>query len=126
MSWKRKLVWLIGAIVLLLLVAVPIATVRIRIDLPPAADTNPSTPAKPVVIAVAENGPLRVDGSPSSLYDLTGDIATRTPASDRSQQRVVVHAPEGLPPERLIVVLERLKKAGWSKIGLVYDAKAAT
>ena len=126
MSWKRKLVWLIGAIVLLLLVAVPIATVRIRIDLPPAADTNPSTPAKPVVIAVAENGSLRVDGSPSSLYDLTGDIATRTPASDRSQQRVVVHAPEGLPPERLIVVLERLKKAGWSKIGLVYDAKAAT
>ena len=130
MDLKRVLGLALCAVALALIVwglfFAKLATVSIKVDLPPAVDARPPAPANPVAIAIAEDGDLSVEGSPSSLETLTRDIAARAPTSDKGQQRIMVHAPENLPYDRLLPVLNRLQTSGWTKVGLSYEPKPAS
>ncbi len=114
MSLKRKITLLVGAIMLLLLI-IPIATVRIKIDLPPAPPVQPSQ-AKPVYITIDANGAIRVEGATSSLSTLADDVAARATTADKRQQRIMVKADDDLAYKDFNTILRRLRDSGWTKI----------
>jgi biopolymer transport protein ExbD len=118
MGLKRKIAWTAGAVVLLLLIAVPIATVRIKIDLPPAAIPKP---LRRVDVFVGIDGSLRVGDTPSSLDTLTRDVAAQSATPDRTSQQVRVHTPKSAPDEMIIAALKSLHEAGWSHVGLINE-----
>jgi biopolymer transport protein ExbD len=116
---RRTIVLVLGAVVLLLLLAVPIATVRIKIDLPPAVDAKPPRPAKPVDIFIDEDGAIRVDGRPSSLDTLARDVTAVSTVRDKREQLVRIRGAKTLEYAAYMAVLQRLQGAGWYKVGLV-------
>ena len=124
MSLKRKIVLLVGAIVLLLLLAVPIATVRIKIDLPPAAPSREKAEPAPIQVEILADGALRVEGAPSTLDTLPADIAARA-SSPPGEQRVMIRAGEGVNYAAFTAVLQRLNGLGWTKVGIVASDQAA-
>ncbi|GGL47704.1 ExbD/TolR family protein [Caulobacter rhizosphaerae] len=121
MGWKRILGLVLASIVLALVVwglFLPLTTVSIKVDLPPAAP-----PAKPktVDVYIAPDGSLRVDDRPSSLEGLPRDIQAQAATADRSGQRVMLHAGREVKYGVFSPVLERVRGAGWSHVGWVAD-----
>ena len=114
MNSKRKIALLLGAIVLLLLV-IPITTVRIKIDLPPAVSPPPNQ-LKPIYVTIDASGAIRVEGKASSLSALADDVLAQAATTDRSQQRIIVKADDDLAYKDFNAILRRLRDAGWSKI----------
>ncbi len=111
-------------LLIIFMVAAPLATVDVPVDLPPntAAPTPP--PAEPVYISVQKNGDVyvqntqtRIDGVSGALKELTkGDLETRI------FLRGDMHAEYG----QLMGVMNVLQQDGYTKIGLVAeDARQA-
>ena len=119
MSRKRIIALVVGAILLLLLV-IPITTVRIKIDLPPAPPSRPAQPW-PVYVTIDAKGAIRVDGKASSLPTLVNDIAAQAATANRSQQAIMVRTVGQVPRSELMEVTNRLQAAGWLKVGVISD-----
>ncbi|HWW25344.1 MAG TPA: biopolymer transporter ExbD [Caulobacter sp.] len=129
MGWKRALGLALASVALALVVwglFLPLSTVSIKVDLPPANAPTAKTPAKPVDVMIKADGSLRVDGSPSSLETLVRDVSDRASSPDKSRQRIMIHAETTVTYATFSAVLKSLRDAGWSNIGWVDDAKAAS
>ncbi|WP_165188468.1 ExbD/TolR family protein [Caulobacter soli] len=120
MSWKRVLGLALASVALALVVwglfFAKMSMVSIKIDLPPA--TPARAVPKPVEIFIDADGSLQVDGRPSSLDTLAHDVAAASPLSDKSQQQVRIRAVETVSYHSYMAVLERLRGAGWYKVGI--------
>ncbi|CAN5230909.1 hypothetical protein BH10PSE3_BH10PSE3_27030 [soil metagenome] len=117
MDRKRILVLAIGAVVLLLL-AIPIATVRIKIDLPPAAPASDKVRHTPIEVEILSDRALRVDGAPSTLETLPHDVAAKA-SSPPDEQEIRIRAGEDVSYAAFMAVLQRLKGVGWTKVGII-------
>jgi biopolymer transport protein ExbD len=128
-SWKRALGLALASLALALVVwglfLLPMATVSIKVDLPPAKTPTAETAIKPVDVMIKADGSLRVDGSPSSPETLVRDVSDRASSPDKSRQRIMIHAETAVTYATFSAVLKSLRDAGWSRIGWVDDAKAA-
>jgi len=122
LGWKRILGLALASIALAVVVwgvfLLPLATISIKVDLPPA-----KAPAKPrtIDVYVAPNGSLRVDDKSSSLEALPRDIQDRAVTGDKSRQRVMLHAGREVKYGVFSPVLERVRGAGWSNVGWMVD-----
>jgi biopolymer transport protein ExbD len=123
-SWKRILSLALASIALALVVwglFLPLATVSIKVDLPPAQPSKPVEP-KAVEIFIDANGAIQVNGRPSSLDTLASDVGAVSTTRDKNQQQVMIRASETVTYETYMAVLERLRGAGWHKVGIINDA----
>ncbi|CAN7522143.1 ExbD/TolR family protein [Caulobacter sp. LjRoot300] len=126
MSWKRILGLALASIALALVVwglFLPLTTVSIKVDLPPARPSKPVEP-KAVEIFIDANGAIQVNGRPSSLDALASDVGAVSTARDKNQQQVMIRASETISYDTYMAVLERLRGAGWRKVGLINEAIA--
>jgi biopolymer transport protein ExbD len=118
MGWKRILGLALASIALALVVwglfLLPMATVSIKVDLPPAKPTT-------IDVYVAPGGSIRVGDKPSSLESLPRDIQAQAVTADRSRQRVMLHAAPEVKYGVFSPVLERIRGAGWSQVGWAAD-----
>jgi biopolymer transport protein ExbD len=124
-GWKLILGLALASAALALVVwglfLLPLATVSIKVDLPPARPSKPVEP-KPVEIFIDANGAIQVNGRPSSLDTLASDVGAVSTTRDRNQQQVMIRASETVTYETYMAVLERLRGAGWHKVGIINDA----
>ncbi len=127
MGWKRTLGLALASAVLALVVwglfLLPLATVSIKVDLPPAQPSKPVEP-KAVEIFIDANGAIQVNGRPSSLDTLASDVGAVSTTRDRNQQQLTIRASETVTYGTYMAVLERLRGAGWHKVGIVKEAIA--
>jgi len=64
-------------LMIIFMVAAPMATVSIRLDLPPAQPpTNPTEEKEPVYITIQENGQLFLSDKQTSIDNLATDVCT--------------------------------------------------
>lgn len=120
MDWKRGLGLALASVALALIVwglLVARSTVSITVELPPAAPPQPKT----INVYVAPSGALRVEDKPSSLDALPRDLAAQGGATDKARQRVLLHAGPTVTYGVFSPVLERVRSAGWTKVGWVKD-----
>jgi biopolymer transport protein ExbD len=125
-SWKRILGLALASIALALVVwglFLPLTTVSIKVDLPPAQPSKPVEP-KAVEIFIDANGAIQVNGRPSSLDTLASDVGAVSTTRDKNQQQVKIRASETVTYGTYMAVLERLRGAGWHKVGVIKDAIA--
>ncbi|MBO9559580.1 MAG: biopolymer transporter ExbD [Caulobacter sp.] len=123
MDWKRVLGLALASVALALVVwgllFAKMTTVSIKVDLPPAAPARPAS--KPIDIFITPEETIQVNGKPSSLDTLARDVAAASTLRDKSQQQVMIRAGETVTYGTYTAVLERLRGAGWSKVGVVKD-----
>ena len=111
-------------LLIIFMVAVPMATTSIKLDMPPAKETA-APPKPPVLITIQDSGALFLAGRPTSLRTLTADLnasfAANGQAGPRKGQRLMVSAQADVPYEALMGVIDRVHTEGWTQIGIVNE-----
>jgi biopolymer transport protein ExbD len=110
-------------LLIIFMVAAPLATVSIKLDLPPAVpDTSNEKPKEPVYITIQEGGDLYIAENQTSLATLTNDVCTaQAVATDCRQERVFVRAQAEVKYNQFMEVMNELQSKGFFKVGLLNE-----
>ena len=116
-------------LLIIFMVTAPLATVSIRIDIPPAK--APTTPAKPpTYVSIAQNGdifvsfatgPNSTDMHPATLDSMAGLIAQSLAVPNPTAQQVFIRADQHVKYGVFMSVVNRLQLDGYYKIGLISE-----
>jgi len=107
-------------LLIIFMVAAPMATVSMKLDLPPAEE--PKTVQKePVYITVQESGGLFIGERPTSLATLPADVCAALGGGDCREQRVFVRAEPEVPYAQFMAVMNGLYGNGFTQVGLLNE-----
>lgn len=114
-------------LLIIFMVAAPLATVSIALDLPPAIppDPNQPKPKEPTFISVQKSGAIFIADKQSSLENLPLDVTDAMKAKgitgNFTEERVFVRADADVMYEQFMAVLNQLQANGFYKIGLINE-----
>ncbi|WP_235906795.1 biopolymer transporter ExbD [Pseudomonas saliphila] len=104
-------------LLIIFMVAAPLATVDIPVDLPSNASTANPAPADPVYVSVQPGGNLFVQEEAVRLADLTALIGTLT--GGQTDTRMFLRGDQAVDYGTLMRVMNTLQKGGYTRISLV-------
>lgn len=104
-------------LLIIFMVAAPLSTVDIPVELPVAVAEPPTRPAEPVFITIQEDLTLSVGEVGISLDDLVMEVGIATRL--KRDTRLYVRADASVPYGELIKIMNMLSSDGYLKIGLV-------
>ena len=111
-------------LLIIFMVAAPLATVSIRLDLPPAVPPPPGQVQKdPVYITVQETGSIFIADKQSSLEGLAADVCAALGGGDPAckDERVFVRADADVQYNQFMEVMNDLQSKGFYKVGLLNE-----
>lgn len=106
-------------LLIIFMVAAPLATVNVQIDLPPATMEPTPNPKDPVFVSVQKNGKVFLGDNETSLDRLGPDVMTRT-QGDR-ENRIMVRADRDTIYGNVMRVMNVLQDYGFYKVALVAE-----
>jgi biopolymer transport protein ExbD len=104
-------------LMIIFMVSLPVATVSLNMDLPPAGESVAEAP--PTVITLERDGDLFIGEQRSSLAALSGDLGRL--GADPAADRLYVRAERGVRYGAFLAVVDRLHETGFKKVGLVNE-----
>jgi biopolymer transport protein ExbD len=104
-------------LLIIFMVAAPLSTVDLPVDLPSSTATPRKKPDKPVYITIQSNLSVSIDETPVKRVDLARRLETMADAG--KDQRLFLRADRAVPYGELMDVLERLRQGGFLKVALV-------
>ena len=113
-------------LIIFMLVA-PLATVSIKLDLPPAKAPPPNDKDKPpTFISIQDNGQIYVsfgktDIRPSSMDGLAKDLAASLAVANPTNERIFIRADRHVRYRQFMDVINQLQRDGYYKIGLISE-----
>ncbi len=109
-------------LLIIFMVAAPMATVSIRLDLPPATPPDPSEEVKePVYITIQESGALFLTDRETRLSTLIPDVCAALGGPDCREERVFVRAQPEVRYNQFMEVMNTLQENGFFKVGLLNE-----
>jgi biopolymer transport protein ExbD len=111
-------------LLIIFMVAAPLATVSIRLDLPPATPPPPGTVQKePVYITIQETGSIFIAERQSTLETLAADVCAALGGGDPAckEERVFVRADAEVKYNQFMEVMNDLQEKGFFKVGLLNE-----
>jgi biopolymer transport protein ExbD len=104
-------------LLIIFMVAAPLATVDVPVNLPSASAEPPPRPDKPIFVTFKADHSLAVGDEAITRENLAAalDAATR---SDRTQ-RVLLRADQALPYGAVMELMNLLRNSGYGKVALV-------
>lgn len=110
-------------LLIIFMVAAPMATVSIRLDLPPATPpADNAEPKEPVYITIQESGSLFIAEQETTLAKLAGDVcAAQGAVADCREERVFVRAQPEVKYNQFMEVMNTLQENGYFKVGLLNE-----
>jgi biopolymer transport protein ExbD len=107
-------------LLIIFMVAVPMAVTSIKIDLPQASD-RVVEPKTPIFISIQRSGALYIAQKQTTLdkmsFDLDAAFTAEGQAGPKDEQRVMLRADADVDYARFMGVLNQLQTAGWYKVG---------
>ncbi len=104
-------------LLIIFMVAAPLATVDIRVDLPASTAVPQPRPEKPVYLTVKADKQLFVGDTPVNAENLTNVLDEQTQTN--KETTIFFQADKSVDYETLMSVMDTLRKAGYLKVGLV-------
>jgi len=104
-------------LLIIFMVAAPLATVDVPVDLPASNAAQQQRPPKPVYITLKADGSLAVGDDPVPRDALPGVLAGLT-GGDK-EQRIFVRGDKAVPYGEVMELMNDLRGAGYLKIALV-------
>jgi len=121
-------------LLIIFMVTAPLATVSIKIDIPPAK--APVTPAKPpTYVSIAQDGQLFVSFAtgpqstemrPATLDNMSSLVDQSLGVTSRVNQQVFIRADQHVKYGVFMAVVNRLQLDGYYKIGLISEEVQST
>lgn len=104
-------------LLIIFMVAAPLATVDVKVDLPVSTANAAPKPDKPVFLSIQADGNLLVNETPVSEAGLGAAIETAT-QSDR-EQRIFLRADKTITYDTIMSAMNSLRSAGYLHVALV-------
>lgn len=104
-------------LLIIFMVAAPLATVDIRVDLPASTAKPQPRPEKPVFLSVKADKQLYVGDQPVTAKQLTSVLDSRTQSN--KETTIFFQADKSVDYATLMSVMDTLRNAGYLKVGLV-------
>src|SRR5579872_3713802 len=79
-------------LLIIFMVAAPLATVSVKVDLPPAVAVPTPNPPKPIYITIQKNGDLHIGDFPTDIDTLASDLRTQIGKRDPTRERIFIRA----------------------------------
>ncbi len=113
-------------LLIIFMVAIPAATVSIKLDLPPAIPPPPGTKVKePVLINVQQGGGVFIGETATNLDNLPADLSKKLAADDPTlpptQQRVYIRADKQVRYGDFMSVMNTLQGNGFYQVALINE-----
>jgi len=110
-------------LLIIFMVAAPMATVSIKLDLPPATPPAPTDePKEPVYVTIQESGEIYIAEQQTSLEALAGDVcAAQGAVADCRDERVFVRAQPEVKYNQFMEVMNTLQENAFYKVGLLNE-----
>ena len=111
-------------LLIIFMVAAPMATVSIRLDLPPAQPpVNPTEQKDPVYITIQESGSIFIATQQTTIETLAADVCGALGGGDPAckQERVFVRADAEVTYNQFMEVMNELQTKGFFKVGLLNE-----
>lgn len=109
-------------LLIIFMVAAPLATSDIPVQLPTSATPAQPKPDKPVYITLQKDQSLYVGDEKSSIENLKTTLDRLT--ANNKQEKIFIRGDEGVEYSGIMTLLNELRAAGYTKIGLVGLEKA--
>ena len=106
-------------LLIIFMVALPVSTVSVNVDLPQSNASAP--PSQPVIVTLTLDGRVYVGDRATTLAELPAAASTAL-GPNASAQRIYLRADEGVRYGALRGVMNRLRAHGLDKVGLVGEA----
>ncbi|QTN18180.1 biopolymer transporter ExbD [Brevundimonas sp. AJA228-03] len=111
-------------LLIIFMVAAPLATVSIRLDLPPATPPDPSVEQKePVYISIQESGSIFIADQQTVLETLVPDVCAALGGGNPGckEERIFVRAEPEVKYNQFMEVMNALQEQGFYKVGLLNE-----
>jgi biopolymer transport protein ExbD len=113
-------------LLIIFMVVAPLATVSVRIDLPPATPPKDDKSKPPTFISIQDSGQIFVsfgksDVRPSSMDHLSYDLAASLGVPNPTNERIFIRADRHVKYRQFMDVINQLQQDGYYKIGLIAE-----
>jgi len=105
-------------LLIVFMVALPVATTSLKVDMPPAGK---SAGAEPTYVSLQKDGALFIGATATSLAALPVDLRATIGGPDPTAQRVYVRADRGVRYGAFMQVVSRLHASGYHAVGLINE-----
>ncbi|MHB1101480.1 MAG: protein TolR [Devosia sp.] len=106
-------------LLIVFMVAAPLMTVGVPIDLPQTQAKQLNTESKPITVSVTPDGQVFLADQPVAIEDLVTQVAAL--AVNGTEERIYVRGDTTANYGAVMKVMGTLSGAGYSKIGLITD-----
>jgi biopolymer transport protein TolR len=106
-------------LLIIFMVAAPLLTTGVAVDLPKASATALNVDRKPIAVSLNEQGQLYVMDEPTA----DGDLVSKLQAASQSDvdQRIYLRASKDVPYGRVAEIMAAVTTAGFKKVALVTE-----
>lgn len=105
-------------LLIIFMVAAPLSTVDLPVDLPTSTAQPQKKPDKPTYVTIAADLALSLDETPTKRVDLVAALDAK-PSEQGKDRRIFLRADKAVPYGEMMDILERLRKGGYLKVALV-------
>jgi len=110
-------------LLIIFMVAAPLASVTIKVTLPPAVAKPAVNPPKPVYISIKQDGRVYVGDSASDLDSLGDDLIKAVGRRNPTQERIFIRGDENMQYQDFMAVMNKLQDNGFYSVALVGEDK---
>ncbi len=109
-------------LLIIFMVSAPLATVSIKLDLPPAVPPlDPTEQKDPVYITIQETGSIFIAERQTTIETLAADVCVALGGDPCTEERVFVRADAEVKYNSFMEVMNDLQKNGFYKVGLLNE-----
>jgi len=111
-------------LLIIFMVAAPLAAVTVKVQLPPAVAKPTTNPPKPVYISIQPNGRLFIQDFPTDIATLGDDLRRQLGARrNPTKERIYIRADKDVMYGDFMGVMNQLQDNGFYSVALVGEDK---
>jgi len=112
-------------LLIIFMVAAPLASVSVKVDLPTAVAPPAIKPPKPIYISVQKDGRMFIGDFPTTKEDLADDLKKQLAGKrEPTKERIYIRADKEARYGAFMEVMVRLQDAGFYSVALVGEDNA--
>jgi biopolymer transport protein ExbD len=108
-------------LLIIFMVSAPLATVSIKVDLPPATPPKDAHPKKPTYISLQKGGQVFIVTTKTTLEGLGGDLSRALNVPNPQNEVVLIRADRDVKYKDFMAVVNQLQTDGFYKVGLITE-----
>jgi biopolymer transport protein ExbD len=106
-------------LLIIFMVAAPLASVTIKVDLPTAVAKASQNPPKPVYISIQNTGSIFIGDFPTTIADLGPDLNKAVGKRDPSRERIFIRGDKEVLYSQFMGVMNQLQDNGYYSVALI-------